>query len=82
MYRGLKMTETENEIQVAPYSKFARISMMIISMLLIFAGPTYVPYAMSKANIDPTATAGVGALLFIVGIVFVFFLVSKKVITE
>ncbi len=75
------MTETE-EIQVAPYSKFASITMMIISMLLIFGGPTYVPYAMSKANIDPAATAGVGALLFIVGIVFMWFLISKKVITE
>ena len=52
--------------------------MMVISMLLIFAGPTYVPYAMSKANIDPTAIAGVGGLLFIVGIVFMFFLVRQE----
>jgi hypothetical protein len=76
------MTETEQGNMEVGYSKLSRISMMVISMLLIFAGPTYVPYAMSKANIDPTAIAGVGALLFIVGIVFMFFLVNKKVITK
>jgi hypothetical protein len=76
------MTETEQENMQVGYSKITRISMMIISMLLIFAGPTYVPYIMYKANIDPNAIAGVGAVLFIAGIVFMFFLVNKKVITK
>jgi hypothetical protein len=49
-------------------------------MLLIFVGPTYVPYAMGQLNIDGYVTAGVGALLFIVGIAFMMFLVKKKVI--
>jgi hypothetical protein len=75
------MTETE-EMEVGGYSKLTRISMIIVSMLLIFGGPTYVPYFMSKASIDATATAGVGAILFIVGIVFMMFLVNKKVITK
>ena len=39
------MTETENEIQVAAYIRNLENCMMVISMLLIFAGPTYVPYA-------------------------------------
>jgi len=75
------MTKTE-EIEVSGYSKTTRITMVIISMLLIFGGPTYVPYFMSKANIDAFVIAGVGALLFIVGLIFMFFLVSKKVITK
>ena len=75
------MTKNE-EIEVSSYSKTTRITMVIISMLLIFGGPAYVPYFMSKANIDATVIAGVGALLFIVGIVFMFYLVSKKVITK
>ena len=75
------MTETE-EMEVGGYSRLTQISMIVISMLLIFGGPTYVPYFMSKASIDATATAGVGALLFIVGIVFMMFLVNKKVITK
>jgi hypothetical protein len=70
------------EIEVSSYSKTTRITMVIISMLLIFGGPSYVPYFMAKANIDAVVIAGVGALLFVVGIVFMFFLVSKKVITK
>ena len=77
----VEMTETE-EIELSGYSKTTRITMMIVSMLLIFGGPSYVPYAMSKANINAYVTAGVGALLFIVGILFMLFLVNKKVITK
>ena len=39
------MTETEENMNVGGYSKFTRITMIIVSMLLIFGGPTYVPYA-------------------------------------
>jgi len=77
------VTETEDNLNVGGmYSKFGRISLVIVSMLLIFGGPTYVPYAMSKLNIDYVATVGVGFLLFIVGIVFMLFLIRKKIITE
>jgi len=63
------------------YSKFTRVALIVISMVLIFAGPTYVPYAMNKVNVSGYVSTGVGALLFIVGIVFMMFLVKKKVIT-
>ncbi len=75
------MTETEENMNVdVTYSKFTRVAFIVISMLLIFVGPTYVPYAMGQLNIDGYVTAGVGALLFIVGLAFMFFLVKKKVI--
>ena len=75
------MTETKENMDVeVTYSKFTRVAFIVISMLLIFAGPTYVPYAMGKLNVDGFVTAGVGALLFIVGLVFMLFLVRKKVI--
>ena len=75
------MTETEENMNVeATYSKFTRVAFVVISMLLIFVGPTYVPYAMGQLNIDGYVTAGIGALLFIAGIVFMLFLVKKKVI--
>ena len=76
------MTENEQEINLPSYSKFSRIAMVIVSMLLIFGGPTYVPYAMSKLNVGGYASAIVGAVLFIIGLVFMLFLVKKKVITE
>jgi hypothetical protein len=75
------MTETEENIDVGGYSKFSRITMIIVSMLLIFGGPTYIPYLMYKLNIDYVASVGVGAVLFIVGLVFMIFLIRKKVIT-
>jgi hypothetical protein len=75
------MTETEENMNIGTYSKFTRISLVIVSMLLIFVGPTYVPYAMDKVNVNGFVTAGVGALLFIVGIAFMFYLVKKKIIT-
>jgi hypothetical protein len=77
----VEMTENEQERNIASYSKFSRISMIIVSMLLIFVGPTYVPYVMGKLSIDGFVSAGVGAILFIVGLVFLWFLVKKKVIT-
>jgi hypothetical protein len=75
------LTETEENMNVdVTYSKFTRVAFVVISMLLIFVGPTYVPYAMGKLNVDGYVTAGVGALLFIAGLAFMMFLVKKKVI--
>ena len=75
------MTETEENMNVeVTYSKFTRVAFVVISMLLIFVGPTYIPYAMGQLNVDGFVSAGVGALLFIAGIVFMLFLVKKKVI--
>ena len=76
------MTKTEDNVNVGGmYSKFWRITLLVISMLLIFAGPTYVPYLMSKVNIDYYATLGTGLTLFIAGMMFLLFLVKKKVVT-
>jgi len=75
------MTETEQTVNVGSYSKLTKISMMIISMLLIFAGPTYVPYAMSHLGINGYVQTGVGGTLFVVGILFLLYIVDKKIIT-
>ena len=40
------MTENENVNVTGIYSKFWRITLVVLSMLLIFIGPTYVPYVM------------------------------------
>jgi hypothetical protein len=75
------MTEIEENVNVGGmYSKFWRITLVIISMLLVFVGPTYVPYAMGLLNLDYVVSAGVGFLLFVVGIAFMLFLVRKKII--
>lgn len=77
------MTEDEENIGVTGiYSKFWRISLVVISMLLIFVGPTYIPYLMANVmSIDYFVSIGVGFVLFIVGMVFMLFLIRKKIIT-
>jgi hypothetical protein len=76
------MTEKEDLEVTGIYSKFWRITLVIVSMLLIFVGPTYVPYAMANVlKLDYFASIGVGFVLFIVGMGFMVFLIRKKMIT-
>jgi len=76
------VTDVEENLNVGGiYSKFWRITLVIVSVLLIFAGPTYVPYIMSKVHIDFYASFGAGVLLFIVGIAMMLFLAGKKIIS-
>ncbi len=75
------MTETEQTVNVGSYSKLTKVSTMIISMLLIFGGPTYVPYAMSQVGINDYVQVGVGGALFLVGILFLMYIVNKKIVT-
>ncbi len=72
----------DNENAGMMNSKFWRTSLLIVSVLLIFAGPTYVPYLMSDvAGIDYFASIGVGVVLLVVGLFLMWFLIRKKVIT-
>jgi hypothetical protein len=77
------MTENEENVNVTGiYSKFWRITLVVLSMLLIFVGPTYVPYAMAHVlKINYFASIGAGIILFIVGMVSMLFLIRKKLIT-
>jgi hypothetical protein len=76
------MTENEENVNVGGiYSKFWRITLVVISVLLIFAGPSYVPYVMTELKINFFASIGAGFILFIIGILFMLFLVRKKIIT-
>ena len=77
------MTENEENINVTGiYSKFWRITLVVLSMLLIFVGPAYVPYVMANVlKINYFASIGAGIILFIVGMVSMLFLIRKKLIT-
>ena len=76
------MTEDNKNIQVSGMdSKFLKVALTIVSVFLIFIGPTYIPYTLSDLlKIDYIASIGVGAVLFILGIVVLVYLVRKKVI--
>ncbi len=77
------MTENNEPVEVSGIqSKFTKVSLTIMAMLLIFAGPTYVPYLLSDViHADYFAAIGIGLALFIVGLVMMIYLVLKKVIT-
>ena len=77
------MKDDEENVSVTGiYSKFWRISLVILSMLLVFVGPTYVPYAMSNVlKINYFASISIGLILFIAGMGFILFLIRKKLIT-
>ncbi len=77
------MTENEeNENVTGIYSKFWRITLVILAMLLIFVGPTYVPYIMVHIlKIHYFVSIGAGFILFILGMASMLFLIRKKLIT-
>jgi hypothetical protein len=63
-------------------SKFGKVLLTIITVALVFAGPTYIIYGLNVAlNINLAASVAVGLVLFIIGIVMMRYLVQKKIIT-
>jgi hypothetical protein len=62
-------------------SKFMKIFLTVVSVFLMFVGPTYVPYLLADVlNVDYIASISLGAVLFIVGLVALIFLVRQKVV--
>jgi flagellar basal body-associated protein FliL len=63
-------------------SKFMRVLLIIVTVLLIFAGPTYVPYVLSGIlNVSSVVATITGFALFIVGLFLMLFLIRKKIIS-
>ena len=63
-------------------SKFWRVLLMIAAVLLIFAGPTYISYLLFNIlNVNYVASVVSGFALFIVGLLLMWFLIRKKIIT-
>ncbi len=76
------MTEDNENVQVSGIeSKFMKVAMTIVAVFLIFVGPTYIPFLMSDVlKVDYIASIGLGAVLFIFGLVVLIYLIGKKVI--
>jgi hypothetical protein len=61
-------------------SKFMRVLLIIVSVLLIFAGPTYVSYVLFEIlNVNYVASIISGFALFIAGLLLLWFLVREKI---
>ncbi len=75
------MAENESSSMIDLESKFWRTSLLIIAVFLVFAGPTYVPYALSDIlKVNYIASIVTGGVLLIVGLLLLWFLIRKKVI--
>lgn len=63
-------------------SKFLRVLLIIATVFLLFAGPTYIPYLLSNIlNLGSFISVVVGAVLFATGVFLIVFLVRKKIIS-
>jgi hypothetical protein len=62
-------------------SKFMRVFLVIVAALLIFVGPTYVPYLFSSLlKVDYAAAVVFGFVLLIAGLALIWYLIRKKII--
>jgi len=73
------MNEKEQKIMG---SKFRNALLIVFAVLLIFAGPTYIVYALNSVlGINYFVSIGSGFALFIIGLVLLLYLIKKGVIT-
>jgi hypothetical protein len=56
--------------------------LIILTALLVFAGPTYLVYALVNVlDLNYFLSIGCGFALFIVGMILLLFLMRKKIVT-
>ncbi|MGB9914586.1 MAG: hypothetical protein ACPLIG_05360 [Candidatus Bathyarchaeales archaeon] len=76
-------TDESNNVESGLFtSKFWRIFLTIATVLLIFVGPTYIPYVFAEIlNVNYVASVVSGFILFIAGLMLLFFLGRKKILS-
>ena len=75
MKKNIEIEDSGNE------SKFTKIALTIVTVLLIFVGPTYVPYLLAGVlKVEYFLSIGLGAILFVVGLLMLVYLIRKKII--
>jgi len=77
-------TKNEEEGSIGKFdinSKFWKSLLTIVSVALIFLGPTYITYALTALNVAYLTSLIIGIVMFAVGIALLIYLISKKVIT-
>ncbi len=62
-------------------SKFMKVFLALLAALLVFAGPTYVPYVLADMlKLDSVAARVFGFVLLAMGLALMWYLIRKKVI--
>jgi cytochrome c oxidase assembly factor CtaG len=74
--------ENDNVGRFDVSSKFWKVFLVIVTALLMFVGPTYIPFLLFDAlKVNYFASIATGIALFIAGLFLMWFLVRKKIIT-
>lgn len=75
-------TSEENSIKSNGLnSKFMIILLILTTVFLIFAGPTYVSYLLSEIlNLNYIVSTTVGFSLFLFGLFLLYYLIKNKII--
>ena len=62
-------------------SKFLKILLVLTTVFLIFAGPTYISFLLSEVfQLNYLASVVIGFSLFLVGLFLIYFLVRKRLL--
>ena len=75
------MTDKNQNYVIVTDSKLMKVVLTIVTVLLIFVGPTYLTYLLSDIlKVDYFASISIGAVLFLIGILMLVYLIRKKVV--
>ena len=75
------MAEDESSGMFDINSTFMKTTLVIVAVLLIFVGPTYISYVLNGVlGVNYVASVLAGLALLIVGLVLLWFLTRKKII--
>lgn len=75
-----KKTGTSARLNLS--SKFWKTLLTVLAAFLTFAGPTYIVYALINImKIDYFVSIASGIVLFVAGLVLIWYLIRKKIIS-
>jgi hypothetical protein len=79
----MHMTEENQEQKASMFeSKFWRTTLIIIAVLLVFVGPTYMVHILIiNLGVNYWVSMAAGFLVFIVGVLLLVYLFRKKIIS-
>lgn len=74
--------KSKTSVRLDLSSKFWRTFLVVLAAFLTFAGPTYVVYVfLNVLKINYAVSMGSGIILFIIGLVLIWYLIKNKVIS-
>jgi hypothetical protein len=75
------MAEDESSGMFDMNSTFMKTALLIVAVLLIFAGPTYIPYVLNGIlGVNYVASVMLGLALLVAGLVLLWVLIRKKIV--